>query len=555
MNCVKAVRDYVTKMITDTAGMKVMLLDPDTTPIVSMVYAQSEILQKEVYLLESIKQTAREVMTHLKAIVFIRPTQSSIDALVAELKRPKYGQYDIYLTNVLKPSQLERLAEADEHEVVREVQEFFADYLALGPQLFNFNLTGVVGDDPRRWHPEYYDRVQQGLLALLLSLKKKPVIRYQESSPQCKKLAQEVGGMMSREASLFDFRVSTDIPSILLVIDRRDDPITPLLNQWTYQAMVHERLGITNNRVDLSKVPNVGKDMKEIVLSSEQDEFYQRNMMLNFGEIGENIKSLVDEFQQKSKANEKLETIADMKNFVENYPQFRAMSGSVSKHVSVVGELSRQVDVYDLLTLSETEQELVCQGKHTEMVQNIKQILASQKLNDDDRLRLVMLYAVRYENSSNSSLRTFVDTLEQQGVPHAREKIDRLLDYAGARSAGRSSDLFGTRGAAGLLKKVTGGLKGVENIYTQHTPLLAATLDQLAKGKLKDGPFPFVDRQYREKPQDVIVFMVGGCTYAEARTVAQFNDTNPHMRVLLGGTAVHNMKSFLEEVRTSSAGK
>lgn len=101
--------------------------------------------------------------------------------------------------------------------------------------------------------------------------------------------------------------------------------------------------------------------MKEIVLSSEQDEFYQRNMMLNFGEIGENIKSLVDEFQQKSKANEKLETIADMKNFVENYPQFRAMSGSVSKHVSVVGELSRQVDVFDLLTLAETEQELVCQ--------------------------------------------------------------------------------------------------------------------------------------------------------------------------------------------------
>jgi hypothetical protein len=43
--------------------------------------------------------------------------QASIDALVAELKRPKYGQYDIYLSNVLKPSQLERLAEADEHEV------------------------------------------------------------------------------------------------------------------------------------------------------------------------------------------------------------------------------------------------------------------------------------------------------------------------------------------------------------------------------------------------------------------------------------------------------
>lgn len=36
---------------------------------------------------------------------------------MAELKRPKYGQYDIYFSNILKPSQLERLAEADEHEV------------------------------------------------------------------------------------------------------------------------------------------------------------------------------------------------------------------------------------------------------------------------------------------------------------------------------------------------------------------------------------------------------------------------------------------------------
>lgn len=96
MNASKAIRDYVTKMITDTPGMKVLLLDEETTPIVSLVYTQSEILQKEVYLLERVSNSSREVMTHLKAIVFVRPTQASIDALVTELKRPKYGQYDIF---------------------------------------------------------------------------------------------------------------------------------------------------------------------------------------------------------------------------------------------------------------------------------------------------------------------------------------------------------------------------------------------------------------------------------------------------------------------------
>ena len=34
----------------------------------------------------------------------------------------------------------------------------------------------------------------------------------------------------------------------MLIVDRRDDPVTPLLAQWTYQAMVHELLGISNNR-------------------------------------------------------------------------------------------------------------------------------------------------------------------------------------------------------------------------------------------------------------------------------------------------------------------
>lgn len=45
------------------------------TGIVSMVYTQSEILQKEVYLFERIDSQNREIMKHLKAICFLRPTK------------------------------------------------------------------------------------------------------------------------------------------------------------------------------------------------------------------------------------------------------------------------------------------------------------------------------------------------------------------------------------------------------------------------------------------------------------------------------------------------
>ena len=45
--------------------------------------------------------------------------------------------------------------------------------------------------------------------------------------------------------------------------------------------------------------------------------------------------------------------------FIENYPQFRKLSGTATKHVAVVGELSRMVENNKLMALSEVEQDIV----------------------------------------------------------------------------------------------------------------------------------------------------------------------------------------------------
>lgn len=42
--------------------------------------------------------------------------------------------------------------------------------------------------------------------------------------------------MYQKESGLFDFR-RMDVSPLLLIVDRRDDPVTPLLNQWTYQVL------------------------------------------------------------------------------------------------------------------------------------------------------------------------------------------------------------------------------------------------------------------------------------------------------------------------------
>uniref|UniRef100_A0AAA9SWU5 Vacuolar protein sorting-associated protein 45 n=1 Tax=Bos taurus TaxID=9913 RepID=A0AAA9SWU5_BOVIN len=497
MNVVFAVKQYISKMIEDSGpGMKVLLMDKETTGIVSMVYTQSEILQKEVYLFERIDSQNREIMKHLKAICFLRPTKENVDYLIQELRRPKYSIYFIYFSNVISKSDVKSLAEADEQEVVAEVQEFYGDYIAVNPHLFSLNILGCC--QGRNWDPVQLSRTTQGLTALLLSLKKCPMIRYQLSSEAAKRLAECVKQVITKEYELFEFR-RTEVPPLLLILDRCDDAITPLLNQWTYQAMVHELLGINNNRIDLSRVPGISKDLREVVLSAENDEFYANNMYLNFAEIGSNIKNLMEDFQKKKpKEQQKLESIADMKAFVENYPQFKKMSGTVSKHVTVVGELSRLVSERNLLEVSEVEQELACQNDHSSALQ----------------------------------------------------LVSAVIEYGGKRV--RGSDLFSPKDAVAITKQFLKGLKGVENVYTQHQPFLHETLDHLIKGKLKENLYPYLGPStLRDRPQDIIVFIIGGATYEEALTVYNLNRTTPGVRIVLGGTTVHNTKSFLEEVLAS----
>jgi hypothetical protein len=138
------------------------------------------------------------------------------------------------------------------------------------------------------------------------------------------------------------------------------------------------------------------------------------------------------------------------------------------------------------------------------------------------------------------------------------------LHHSAASASGSSiTDLFESTGLFSGAGGRFQGRKGVENVYTQHSPLLETTLGQLVKGKLREGLFPFVEGGgsggggpvgTKDKPQDVVVFVVGGATYLEAKMVAGINSSSPGVRVVLGGTTVHNADTFLEEVEDAVGG-
>ena len=569
MSIIAAVHDYVISILNRVPGMKVLLVDSETVGIVSMVLSQSQILEQEVFLVEIVDKTLTEnaalesgkAMRHLKAVALLRPSSANFISLAKELKTPRFSEYHLFFTNLVTHNRLEQLAGHDEMELVHQVQEVYADVFAVNRDLFSLNIPCTVSLTVQQslwtgYEESVLSRMVDGIFAACLSLRMHPFVRYSRSSPLCFKVGQLVQSRIDEEHIVFE-QLGQANQSVVLLLDRREDPVTPLLNQWTYQGMCHELIGIDKNRVDLRKAPHVKKEHEEIVMSPVQDKFFEDNLTSNFGDLAMSIEQLLTKFQEQTKSHSKIESIEDMQKFVDSYPEFKKMSGNVTKHVTVVHELSRLVQVNNLIHLSALEQEIACEDSRQDQFRKVSLALSDSANPNLEKLRLVLLYVLRYMQDTQG-ISQLKQTLLSIGIDESQvQLVDVIQDYAGdAFRAAAGSSEKSAKNMLSMMKKAV-GLTGVENVYTQHKSTLHGVVENLIKARLKDTLYPFFEPKRRtlppagpgrDKVHDAVVFVVGGTTYEEARDVRSLTANGASCNVVLGGSTIHNSKSFLADV-------
>lgn len=493
-------------------------------------------------------------------------------------------------------------------------------------------------------------RTVDGLSTVLLSLRRRFRIRAVRGSEAVARVAGALHRLAEHdERALFDFgggnsesasyssSSSSSQQPLLLVLDRRDDPVTPLLTQWHYQAMAHELLGLRGGRVSLAGSPGVSRENQDVVLSARTDPFFAANARASFGDLGGAVRQLVDAAARAAAASRGAAAAADLQGFVESYGDLAAAQAAAARHVSVVGELSRLVERRALMEVSEVEQELACGGgggmgglggvvagvagggggggataaggsglvaAHFDAV---ARLLPDPRPSPQDKLRLLCLFALRHERDG----RPQIDDLMRRAAavaglsPRALSAVPALLRAAGANGNGAGSgnggngggarprvgDLFGDRSTLSRLASLArASLRGVDNVYTRHTPLLVQTVEAALKGKLSQQDYPYVgggggdsgggvgggfsaspgaptpsqqqQPQQQHLPRLVVLFVVGGTTFEEAAAVAEINAAAARgegpagatgARVLLGGTGVLNSSAFLRTVEALAA--
>jgi vacuolar protein sorting-associated protein 45 len=368
---------------------------------------------------------------------------------------------------------LQDLAEGDTHELVASVQETYADFIALEshhaivplPRPY-LALSPLASYDYGASTSDVIARLTEGVASLALALRRRFAVRYQKNSETAANLARSLHHLTNFEQrELFDFgNRPGEARPLLLILDRKDDPITPLLTQWTYQAMLHDILGLEDNRCSLRHVLGIRPELAEAVVSPSQDAFFKANMYANFGDAGMAVKQMVDAMGAETTNRNQprdFQSIEDMASFVEALPDVTAQQGLTAKHVTLMTELSHAVENRQLMQVSGVEQEIACQTAAPERhFDAAAALIRSPAVRPFDKARLAALYALRYEGSSQASV--LLAACADEGVDaQTMAALRAVAKYCGSET--RVMDLFSDRSFTSRMATLAKQhLKGVE---------------------------------------------------------------------------------------------
>ena len=104
-----------------------------------------------------------------------------------------------------------------------------------------------------------------------------------------------------------------------------------------------------------------------------------------------------------------------MQAVLDSMPELKRKSVNISKHVTLTGEISKLVGERQLMDVSRLEQEIAAKESKAEHFKALMELL-SQNYDKFDKLRLVLLFSLRYEHDTQS-VYMLKEKLKGQGLP------------------------------------------------------------------------------------------------------------------------------------------
>eukprot|EP00743_Colponemidia_sp_Colp-15_P000777 GILK01000858.1.p1 GENE.GILK01000858.1~~GILK01000858.1.p1 ORF type:complete len:665 (+),score=138.73 GILK01000858.1:190-1995(+) len=398
----------------------------------------------------------------------------------------------------------------------------------------------------------------------------------------------------------------------LLIVDRAIDPLAPLLHEATYQAMIHDLIenrnsqggdaGIKDEIVEYTVVNQSGQEETKRVPLLESDELWTR---LRHQHIAVVLETVANEFNAFLKNNVgsklqrgiqkgEIEDMAQMSEAVRALPEYNELLSKYTLHMQLADKCVNIFTQKQVMRIAELEQDLATGVDKDGNVVNASKLSASlaAQLSDDsigreEKIRLLMAYIITMEGIRESDRKKIMDVAQ---LDARDQKAMQNLHWLGiqSQSGGRAAprrkmdrDLIkrAKKRAKDVPYELCRSVPTVKDIAASHLgrdlaldqyPYIVTPPEVLAEGAdMSSSSASSTGKSLRQKKKydwhvredkketveagDVkprlIVFVLGGITYSEMRSVYELSKELGR-EIILGSNCILTAKDYLEALRT-----
>lgn len=566
---------------------KIVILDEWTVKVVDSVCSLHDILDSGAFLVEILNKKRQPYPT-MQAIYFVSPSSESFQLIAKDFERtssngPTYSEVHILATGRIGDEEMQKLANNPVVSLVKTLKEVYVDFLAIESRVF------TLGGDSCLLKPGYasqssaladLDRMARQIAAACVTLGERPIIRYHrtERDKVSQRLASILDEMLNKycEGNL-DFKPRSN-SSELIIVSRSFDLITPVLHEFTYQAMVMDLLAE-------QKLVSNGcryKQGEKTVILDEADSLWTFLRHTHIADCSAAITKRFRQFVSENKAasqqlskkgtesSNEVVSLTQLKEVMGSLGEFQEQKAQFTLHMEVAEKCFAAMEHKNLMDVARVEQKLACgvdaEGNYIKdpwgQVAGI--LNRATRLDSKDRARLLCIFfATAGQSTSDAEKRALIESakLEKSDAEGVKQylsllaghwkpgKGDRKSRYAREGDQEYEVSRFVTQLQLIVEDACRGALdpQSFPAVSTKSTSTMQSSQSAATSLRARSATGTSGSASVSAANKSVWVFVIGGATWSEARSI-YITSKRTKTECFLGSTHMIDPNVFLDEL-------
>jgi len=620
------VKDRLHKDVFENAcskwnGWMILVVDGEGLRMISSAMGMYDLMEHRVTTVENLSMK-RAPFKDMAVIYLIAPTEESIDQVISDWTDPSKQLYanTIFLNflyrvpdnlvakikecrNMLK--RLKVFTEINVNFVVKESHSFHLDMNSSFTNIYSSNNynSGVT---------DYESEIITKLVTFFATVNEYPYIRFKEDSVVSGRIAKKLQAAMNnfiRNSNSWwyygDSKHNSRERCTFLLLDRNDDMISPLIHEFTYQAMVSDLLEMDGDQLTYKLPENKGgaadedgvvdSDKKDVLLN-DNDEVWVEFRHKHIADVMQTVSKRIMDIMSTNKASKlqnssenKNMSVAELASALKALPEYRELVSKLNQHMHIANECFSKYNQESLGDLGELEQTLATgededgkSPKLSDLIEEIVNILPS--LSHTNKLRLICIALLsQHDSIEDEHKNQILDSASLSSQD--RLIIDNLFkvfkpNSGDAMKGSATSNLLGNIFGGKKVQKSNQASNDSEYAACRYVTSLKTILDAMVNDRLSQDVYPGTQplptfktttaasvrtrsaanqtktsKWSRDKKKNKkktytggrqIVFIVGGICMSEIRGGYELMEVG-EKEIIMGSTEFLDSESFMEQ--------